>query len=141
MRAVKRKPNATMRPLRIWRPVSKKRREDKEKCVLVAPSSNKRKHSQLISTPMSQANHIHALVKSLFHFVVHLERKHERFFLKDALAHGYMRESGGKLEIDEADKKSRNRIQFLDLSKASATREFVGNSTKKTYSAWALLLR
>ena len=62
-----------------------KEEEDKEKCVLVAPSSNKRKHSQLISTPMSQANHIHDLVKSLFHFVVHLERKHERFFLESNL--------------------------------------------------------
>ena len=87
---------------------------------------------KFISTPMSHVTYILSLVKSLFHFVVHLQRKSERFFVKDALKHGYMRASGGKLEIGEADRKSRNRIQFLDLSKSSATQEFVGNSKKKT---------
>ena len=45
MRAVKRKPNATMRPLRIWRPVSKKRRTRKNVFWLLQAATSASTHN------------------------------------------------------------------------------------------------
>ena len=115
------------------------RKSEMHVIVALPDASHKRKHSQLMDTPIVQVNHIQSLVKSMFHFVVHLERKCDRFFVKHALQHGYMREAetSGNVEfdIDDADVKSKSRMRSLDLSEANPTEELVGNSKKKTFAA------